>query len=194
MGRLEDIATAISNMKGTKNKDLVATAEALRRLKKEADLDTNQKLGAILGHSGEMVRQFLAILEFEDDQEVMNLFRSRKLGLEQGRRLKQLKARFPNDTVLPRRAAIAMESLTAHQSRELVDYLISHPEETVEIATDKVLSSQIQPRGQHAIVAIIDPMRYQQLAAQSRKRRVPRDVLVTQAVIEWLEKQTPDAS
>ena len=192
MGRLEDIATAIRNMKGSKTKDLVATAEALRRLKKEPDLNSNKRLGEALGHSGEIVRQFLALLEFEDNQDIMTLFRSGKLGLEQGRRLKQLKARFPHDIALPKRAAFAMESLTAHQSRELVDYLIGHPDVSVETATEKVLSSQIHSIQEHVIIALLDQEHYQQLAAQSRRRQIPRDTLITQVIKDWLEQQNAD--
>ena len=192
MGRLEDIAIAIKNMKGSKTKDLVATAEALRRLKTEPDLNSNKKLGEALGHSGEIVRQFLALLEFEDNQDIMALFRSRKLGLEQGRRLKQLKDRFPRDFALPGRAALAMESLTAHQSRELVDYLVSHPEVGVEKAAEQVLSSQKRTIQEYMIVALLDQEHYQQLVAHSRRRRIDRNTLVTQVMLAWLEQQKAD--
>ena len=186
MGRTEDLAIAAANMRGNRDKNLIAAAEALRRLKKQRDLNTNQKLGRELNHSGETVRQFLALLAFEHDLGIMSLFESGRLGLEQGRRLKQLQSQFPSEPDKIREAAQAMISLTAHQSRELVDYLAAHKDITVQAARDQVLASQPQTQDAFAIVALLNPSEYDALGRAAQARRVDKNKLVTEIVTEWL--------
>ena len=76
------LAVCFSNLKGSKNKDLLLTARALEYLKELPEFGSNQRVAEQVGVSGEIVRQFISLLDLPDS--VQKFFQDRELGLEQG--------------------------------------------------------------------------------------------------------------
>ena len=123
LDRAEALTICFRNLKGSKVKDLLLTAQALGYLKGLPEFGSNHRVGEAVGVSGEIVRQFIGLLELP--AVVRSYIEQGVLGLEQGRRLGQLnKAR--SDVV--EAAAAAMISMTAMEARDLADYLIREPE------------------------------------------------------------------
>lgn len=174
-------------MKGASVKDLVPTAQALRRLKTEqSDLRSNEKLGAEIGHSGETVREILAVLTFEHDSQILALFESRQLGVEKGRQLRRLAKAFPQDPDKIRDAAKLMTSIRSHQTRDFVNHSIANPGLTVEQVAEAVAGSLTHAVRKHAVVALLGEDDYKTLAREAKSRKIDRNRLVTEIVEVWL--------
>ena len=129
LDRNEALAICFRNLKGAKTKELLPTARALKYLRGLPDFSSNRRLGEAVGVSGEIVRQFTSLLELPSS--VQSCFEQGTLGLEQGRRLGQLNRKRPSMT---EEAARAMESMTAMETRNLVEYLIRVPKASVQDA------------------------------------------------------------
>ena len=67
MDELEADVICFTNLKGSKDKELLKTAEALRYKKNLPGFKSNAKVGQYYGVSGEIVREFLALLELSDE-------------------------------------------------------------------------------------------------------------------------------
>jgi hypothetical protein len=179
MIRNEDLAVALANLKGSKHKDLMATAEALQRLKVE--LRSNQAVGQAVGVSGEIVRQFLSLLRLPE--EVRGLIEGRHIGLEQGRQLYKIARRRPE---ILDEIALAMRGMTAHDARQLVVFLLQHPELSTAAAKQTVLGAKSVKRREFHVIAVLDDEAFQKLKRQAKKRRKAVDEVVTDIVQEWL--------
>ncbi|MBM3946401.1 MAG: hypothetical protein FJ315_03235 [SAR202 cluster bacterium] len=183
MSRTEDIALAFANLKGTRSKDLLATAGALQRLRSLPEYPSNDAVGRAVGVSGEIVRQFLVLLELPEP--VRQLLRDGKLGLEQGRRLFQvMRARRSPSLVVD--AANAMVSLTSTQSRHLAELMVRHPDFTVQDAKRDLLASETRFRQSYTIVASLGESDYAKLTHEAKKLGKSPPELVQQIVQDWL--------
>jgi len=183
MDKEKALAICFTNLKGCKDKDLVGTAEALRFLKNLPEYRTNEKVGQAVGVSGEMVREFLAI--FKLPEPIQSLFRQRQLKrLEQVRRLWQLARKEPS---LLEDAAQAISTLSAWDGRDLIDLILRHPQMPIEEAKRAVLESKTVKEREFHVIAILKEEEYKKLAAESRKRKIAVDVLVTNIVTGWLQ-------
>ena len=183
--RDSDIALAFANLKGSKHKDLLATAEALARLKQHPDSNTNAKLGEALNISAEMISEFIGLLSLP--HALRPLFNSRKLGLENGRRLRQLMKVRPEVVEV---VASVMRNFTAIESRYLVEDLIRHPEITVGQAAARLADSRVKRSREYRVLAVLTEDEYEPLRREAR--RLGRDVnsLVTDIVKEWVQRET----
>lgn len=188
MDRQEALAISFANLKGPRDKDLVQTARALQSLKSLPEFGSNAAVGRAVGVSGEIVREFLSLLQLP--RAVQELLETRQLSLEQGRRLWQLGRARP-DAVL--QAAQAMVGLTAMDSRHLVDYLCKHRELSVSEAKERVLASKTVTRREFHIVARLGEEDYRELRRWARSQGQPVDELVTKVVLAWLRERKNDA-
>ena len=179
MGRDEDLAVAFANLKGSKDKDLIRTAEALQRLKPY--YGSNPKLGEAVGVSGEIVREFLSLLKLPE--EIQEMFSRRQLRLEHGRRLWQLARKQP---AALRQVAAEMQGMTAHDARDFVLYLLKHPELTANEAKRRVLGAKTTMTREFHVIALLSEDSFQKLRRQARKLSMPVDEVVTSVVEEWL--------
>jgi hypothetical protein len=180
----QDLAVCFANLKGPKEKDYLATARALQRLKSHPQYNSDSKLGQAVGVSREVVREFLAILKLPD--EIQALFGPQGLKLEHGRRLWQLARRRPE---LQHRVADAMSDLGAHDARYLVEHVLNHPEMSVAEAKRQVLESKTEVRREYHVIAMLSEEDYKALDKAAHLRRQPVDRLVTWIVESWLEGQ-----
>ena len=180
--RDQALAICFANLKGPKDKDLLATARALQYLKALPEYGSNAKVGRALGVSGEIVREFLTLLTFPEGIQV--LFEDGQLKLEHGRRLWQLGRRRPE---LLKQVAEAMTDMSAMDARHFVEYILKHPELSVSEARMKLVESKTVTKREFHVIALLSEEQYKLLAEKARKRKVDVDVLVTSIVRRWLE-------
>jgi hypothetical protein len=180
--REEALALCFANLKGTKDKDLLETARALEYLKNLPEFGSNEKVGRAVGVSGEIVREFLALLRLPEQVQVH--LKDRKLGLDQGRKLWQLSRRRPDIVVA---SAEAMIGMPAVEGRHLVDHLVNHPELSVDEAKKAIVASRSVVQREFHVVALLSEDQYRALEKQSRKVRKSTDELVTSIIRSWLE-------
>ena len=179
----EALAICFRNLKGAKAKDLMLTAHALKFLRNLPEFKSNKLLGERVGVSGEIVRQFIALLDLPPS--VLSYFEDGKLGLEQGRRLWQLNRARP--TVVEE-TALAMNSMTAMESRDLVEYLVRMPEASVRDALDALEAARPDVSHEYHVDAILDERAYRLLETHARQARVRVNDLVSMIVNRWLEE------
>ena len=158
MDREEALAISFANLKGPRDKELIRAAMALDYLKALPEFGSNAAVGRAVGVSGEIVREFLSLLQLP--REVQNLLERRRLSLEQGRRLWQLRRVRPDAVV---DAARAMTELTALDSRHLVDYLCKHRDISVSEGVEKVLGSKTVVTREFHVVACLGEQDYREL-------------------------------
>lgn len=181
--RAEALAICFRNLKGSKSKDLLLTAQALQYLKGLPEFSSNQRVGEAVGVSGEIVRQFIGLLDLP--RPVQCQLEQGLLGLEHGRRLRQLHQARPE---LIESVAQAMTSMTAMQSRDLVEYLIRKPAESVEDGLAALDESRQIIKNEYHIDTVLDESMYRLLSAHARHRKVRVTELVSTIVSRWLEE------
>ena len=170
------------NLKGAKSKDLLNTGRALQYLKALPEFGSNQGVGEAVGVSGEIVRQFLGLLELPSC--VQDYLAKGTLGLEHGRRLGQLgKSRLE----VVEQAAAAMTDMTAMEGRDLTEYLLRNPTASVEESIEALEAAKQVVKREFRISTVLDEEQYQLLSSHARRRRVRTPELATAIVTEWLE-------
>ena len=178
----EALAICFGNLRGAKVKDLLSTSRALKYLKELPEFRSNQRLGEEVGVSGEIVRQFISLLDLPPS--VQLYIDDGTLGLEQGRRLWQLNRTRPS---IVEEAAQAMNSMTAMETRNLVEYLIRTPTASVQDGLNALEAAKPRVSHEYHIDAILDESAYRALSAQARQKRVSVNDLVSMIVNRWLE-------
>ena len=183
LDRNEALGICFRNLKGAKTKELLQTARSLRFLREFPEFKSNRQLGEALGVSGEIVRQFISLLDLPNS--VQSYFERGTLGLEQGRRLWQLNRTRPE---IVEEVAQTIESKTAMESRHLIEYLIRTPAASVKDGVKALEGAKTTTIHEYHIDAILDEQAYRALDAQSRKRRIKVNELVSRIVNRWLEE------
>ena len=178
----EALIICFQNLKGAKSKDLLNTARALQYLKALPEFGSNQGVGEAVGVSGEMVRQFLGLLELPSC--VQEYLAKGTLGLEHGRRLGQLGKSRPE---VVEQAAAAMTDMTAMEGRDLTEYLLRNPTASVEESIEALEAAKQVVKKEFRISTVLDEEQYQLLSSHARRRRVRTPELATAIVTEWLE-------
>lgn len=175
------LAVCFANLKGSKDKDLLLTAEALNFLKELPEFGSNKRVGEQVGVSGEMVREFISLLDLPPA--VRARIGQKELGLEHGRRLKELH-RFRPSAVED--AADAMASMTAMSARDLVEYLKRDPSASVEEVVQALEAAKPVITQEHLICALVSESEYQTLTAHTQKHGITVNDLVTNITRQWL--------
>jgi hypothetical protein len=179
-----DLAVAFRYLKGPRKKDVVGTARALRRLADRPRYPTLAAVGEAVGVSGEIVREFIDVLNLPDT--VLAMYERGVLnGLEQGRRLAQLQRSRKGIVEETAKLMVGMRALDA---RAMVDYLIRNPGATPVDASAAVEASKGTRRREFHVVAILDAEPFRLLAAAAAGRKMPVDELVTEIVTAWLRE------
>lgn len=185
MDRTEALAIAFANLKGSKDKELIKTAQALDFLKKLPEFGSDPSVADEVGVSGEIVREFLKLLDLPS--QVQLLLERKELGLEQGRRLWQLKRYRPE---IVAEAATAARKLTAHDTRHLIDYLIRHPDISVSHAQKVINESKPAVSHEFRVVVRISEEDYRRLSSQARSLHKSIPTLVHDIVSDWIQTQS----
>lgn len=181
--KAEALVVCFRNLKGPRSKDLLLTARALQYLKNLPEFGSNQSVGDAVGVSGEIVRQFVGLLDLPSC--IQDYLSSGALGLEHGRRLGQLSKSRPE---ILGNAAEAMTKLTAMEARDLCEHLIRNPMSSVDQSLDALAAAKQTVRKEYRISVILDEEPYRLLTSQARERHMRTSELATAMVIEWLER------
>ena len=177
------LAICFRNLKGSKSKDLLMTARALKYLRGLPEFSSNKRVGDGVGVSGEIVRQFIALLDLPTS--VQSHFEQRTLGLEHGRRLWQLQTTRPS---IVDEAAEAMVSMTAMEARDLVEYLVRTPTASVQDGLRALEAAKPEISHEFHVVSVLDEEAYKSLESRARKQKVRVNELVSTIVNTWLEE------
>ena len=181
LDRADALTICFRNLKGPKSKDLLLTAQALQYLKKQPEFGSNQRVGEAVGVSGEIVRQFIGLLDLPAS--VQLYLAQGMLGLEQGRRLGQLNKSRPETVEL---AAQVMTSMTAMEARDLTEYLIRDPKASVEGGMEALERARQVINKEYHIDTVLDEAAYRMLVAHAQQRRVRVTDLASNIVNRWL--------
>ena len=183
MDKNQALAICFRNLKGAKAKELMLTAQALKYLRGLPVFPSNKRLGEKVGVSGEIVRQFIALLDLPPS--VQSYLAQGKLGLEQGRRLWQLSQTRPS---VVEDTAQAIGSMTAMETRDLVEYLIRTPTASVQDGLEVLAAAKPNVSHEYHIDAILDEEAYRSLKAQAQKQRLRVNDLVSTIIKHWLSE------
>ncbi len=175
------LAVCFANLKGSRDKDLLRTAHALKYLKGLPDVKSNERVAEQVGVSAEIVRQFIALLDLPPS--IQGRIDQKTLGLEQGRRLWQLQRSRPD---IVEDAAEAMVSMTAMEARDFVEFLRRNSTASVETAVSTLEDAKAVTTREHLICALVSESEYQVLAEHCKKRRITVNDLITAITLEWL--------
>ena len=183
LDQAEALTICFRNLKGPKVKDLLLTAEALQCLKRLPAFGSNQRVGEAVGVSGEIVRQFIGLLDLPPS--VQSYLAKGVLGLEQGRRLGQISKTRPD---VVESTAQAMTSMTAMDARGLAEYLIRDSEASVEDGLQALEAAKQVVNKEYHIDTVLDDAAYRLLATHARQRKVRITDLASSILNRWLEE------
>ena len=183
LDRAEALTICFRNLKGPKVKDLLLTAQALQYLKRQPEFGSNQRVGEAVGVSGEIVRQFIGLLDLP--AYVQSYLAQGRLGLEQGRRVGQLSKLRPE---IVESAAQMMTSMTAMEARDLTEYLIRDPEASVDDGVEALEAAKQIVNKEYHIDTVLDEAAYRRLVTHARQRKVRVTDLASTIVNRWLEE------
>ena len=159
------------------------TARALRYLKSLPEFGSNRSVAEQVGVSGEMVRQFISLLDLPPA--VHEFMSQRKLGLEHGRRLWELQR---SRSSIVEDAAVAMVPLSAMEARDLVEYLKRDPSASVEEALRGLEDAKPQVTQGHLICALANDKEFRSLTDHAQSRGLTVNDLVTEIARQWLAR------
>ena len=182
MDRNTALTICFGNLKGSKSKDLLATAHALKYLKGLPDYGSNQRVAEQVGVSGEIVRQFISLLDLPVS--VLEYISEAKLGLEHGRRLWQIYRVRPS---IVEDAAEAMVSMTAMEARDFADYLKRNPIASVEDWISTVEAAKPTITTNHLVGAFLSESEFNTLNSMAKEQQIELSQLVTNIILQWIE-------
>ena len=177
------LAICFGNLKGSKTKDLLLTAKALKYLKELPEFGSNRRVCEQVGVSAEIVRQFICLLDLPPA--VQQYMDNKQLGLEHGRRLWQLNRLRPS---IVEDAASAMISMTAMEARDLVEYLKRNSTASIQEALEVLEAAKPVITEEHLVCALLNKREYEALSALALKRGLSVNDLVSSIARHWLEE------
>lgn len=140
-----------------------------------------------MGVSGEIVREFLALLRFPPD--IQAYFREGRLKLDQGRALAKILERQPR---LLYETAQALLSESAMDSRDIVEYVLGHPELSVTESKQRVREAKGITSREFHVVVMLDADQYKQLERAAKRQRMSPNAVATRIVVQSLETNSHD--
>jgi hypothetical protein len=181
----EAYAIGFANLKGGKDKDIPATAKALKYFKDSGKYNSNKEVGSIFDVSGEIVREFLAY--FKMPREIQQLFEGKKLTqLEQLRRLYQLKRNHPKALETLVNATNEISDLKSHDGRHVIEYMIKHPDVSAADVKKIVLDSKTINKREYFVMAQLDDREYRILSKEAKKKNISETSLATEVLKYWI--------
>ncbi|MDE2939893.1 MAG: hypothetical protein OXR67_13415 [Chloroflexota bacterium] len=181
--RAKALLVCFRNLKGAKSKELLLTARALQYLKQLPEFGSNQSVGEAVGVSGEIVRQFIGLLELP--MSTRELLEAGVLGLEHGRRLGQIARSRPE---IVDQAAMAMTKMKTMDARDLTEYLVRNPSSTVDEGIQRLEEAKQIVKNQYHVSVVLDEEAYELLTSYSQERQMRLTDLATSIIIDWLGK------
>lgn len=188
MDENEAYAIAYANLKGGKDKDVPELAKALSFIKRLKKYQSNDQLGKELDVSGEIIGEFLSYNKLP--KKIQELFERKKLTqLEQLRKLSQLKRRYPDNPDILIEAANEISSLKSHDTRNVIEFLIKHPEKSAREAREVVLKSKTTIKHEYHVMTILSGDEYKMLSREAKKLKTSEASLTSIIVRDWLKSK-----
>ena len=181
MNELEADAICFANLKGQKDKELLKTAEALRFKKRLPGFGSNSSVGRYFGVSGEIVREFLALLVLPEH--IRPLIEEGKIGLDIGARLARVKRENPD---ILDDLAKAVTDLPALDARDVIEYTLKNPEVSASEAKQRVLDAKTIVVDEFHVMVVFSKEEFTRLETEAKCRRVSAGQLVASVTNEWL--------
>ena len=187
MNELEADAICFANLKGTKEKELLKTAEALRFKKEVAGLRSNRRVGEYFGVSGEIVREFLSLLSLPD--QVKRLIDDGEIGLDTGARLARVHKENPSALG---DLAVVVSNLPALDARDVIEYALKNPEVQPSEAKQRVMDAKTVVEDEYHVLVIFTKEEFDRVEVEAKRRGVAPGRLVTLATNAWLVGDSHD--
>jgi len=181
VNELEADAICFSNLKGSNNKDLLMTAEALRFKKGLPGYRTNVKVGQFYGVSRETVREFLALLELP--KHILPLIEERAIGLDIGSRLARVYREYPS--VLDALSE-AVTNLTAMDARDVIEFVLKNPGVSVEESKQRILDAKTLVVEDFYVMVGFTKVDFGRIEEEAKKRHLSTGELVASVMGDWL--------
>ena len=188
MNELEADAICFANLKGQKEKDLLRTAKALRFKKDQPSFGTNASVGRYFGVSGEIVREFLALLVLPDH--IQFLIEDGKIGLDTGARLAKVSRDAPGalDDL-----SESVTDLSALDARDVIEFVLKNPETPASEAMQRVLDAKTVTVDEFHVMVVFSKDEFLRIEDEAKRRRVSVGQLVASLTNERLSGVESDA-
>lgn len=178
---LADLFTQLGGSK-TKRDDWITIARKCKRLRDY--YGSTRKLAENVQRSPELIRSILTLLTLPDA--VQELLKERKIGMDVAQRLYRLR-NDPSKQVETARAIA--QQLTAHKSREVIQYAKSFPDSGLVTYTERVKAEPAPRERMHIAIVPLRDDAYFSLDRVSRKKKIPIPRLILEIISEWMERR-----
>lgn len=182
MTRDEALAICAMNLKGSRDKDLLATARALDFLSSHPERLSSQEVGKLVGISGAMVRQFTGLLRLPEA--IQRMIEGKQLGLDQAHNLGRLRS---HPVELQQAAAEMLIGVTAKRARLFVTELIANPALPPGEAMERAAAKEAETEQRVRLVVMVPKERYHCLSRQARQRGARPAELASDILVSWLD-------
>lgn len=169
------------NLKGSKKKDYLATAEACRHLTQL--YGSHRKVADKVGVSSEIIREFDSLNELPEAAK--KLVSTGSIKLDIGSRIStQIKGEKRQVEI-----ARAVADLRTFDARAIIEYAKRKPEMPADEIRSKVLKSKTVTEKVHVFIMSLPHDVFQGLKTESSRLKIKSDELVKRILREWLEKK-----
>lgn len=172
------LALLFVNLKGTKEKDYLATAKACRFLRQK--YGSFRRVAEKVGVSSEIIREFDSLLNLHE--EVIEMVRTKEIRLDTGYRLStRLK-----DSKRQIEVARTVSDLSSHDARAVIEYAKLNSDMSAMEVKEKVMSSKTITKRLHAIILPLSEEAYLTLKTKALKLKKRPSELAKEIIEKWL--------
>jgi hypothetical protein len=178
----EDSALALLfvNLKGTKEKDYLATAKACRFLRQK--YGSFRKVAERVGVSSEIIREFDSLLNLPE--EVVEIVKNKEIRLDTGYRLSTML----KDSERQIEVARAVAGLSSHDARAVIEHARLNSDMSAMEVKEKVMSSKTIAQRLHAVILPLSEEAYSTLRTKASKLKKRPSELAKEIIEKWLEQ------
>jgi hypothetical protein len=177
----EVLAKLYLNLKGSKKKsdDWITIA---RNCKKLTDYyGSAKKVADKLGVHYEIIRSILKLLTLP--KEVQQLVRNNLILYDVGQRIARI-----NGAETQIRVARAIVGLSNHDAREVIQYAIKYPDDSLEEFRVRVISSKNKTKNISLLIVPLEAETYELLRKLSEEEKLSPEKLILKIVNDWIKE------
>ena len=182
MDELEADVICFANLKGSKDKELLRTAEALRYKKSLPGFGSNAKVGKYYGVSGEIVREFLALIELP--KQIQALIDDGAIGLDVGARLAKAKKIYPRGL---NELSKAVTGMTAMDARDVIEHVLKNPNLSIRESKRRILDAKTVVEHEYHVMVVLPEQQFTIIEKEARQRQLSVSAFISSVLGEWLQ-------
>jgi len=175
------LAVLLTNLKGRKKKDYLATAQSSRFLKQK--YGSCEKVAKKVGVSSEIIREFDSLVDLP--QKVKRLIATRAIKLDTGYRISTQIEGGDRQTEIAKEVA----NLGAFDARAIIEYARKNRHLSAEECKRRVLGSKTVTERLHVFVLSLPEATFQELKLQSQKLKTSLEELAAKIIEDWLQQR-----